>query len=187
MSRSNPCTLAADSKQWIIVACLVASAGTAVSQEEPDPDAAVRLRATSVVFGIGNSMGSLGGQVECYLKGDRVSIFGGLGYTIPFEDGDPSGVTVAAGARLFTSGSTHRAFLEFSVSQVATVTVTIDGETYPWSREYGPGIQVGYQYVSNGGITALVSGGIGYAVGAPSGLSRTVGLANLGLGYTWRR
>jgi hypothetical protein len=132
-------------------------------------------------------MGWLGGQGERYFRGDRVSLFFGLGYTIPTGDGCPSGVTAAAGARVFTPGRTHRAVLEFSVSQIATEIQVINGENYPGSRRYGPGVQVGYQYVSRGGITALVSVGIGYAVGASPGLSRTHGLANLGLGYTWRK
>ncbi len=183
-SSLNPVALA---KRLVLIAGIMAWGGTALSQEDPEPDAADRLRATSVVFGVGNAMGWLGGQGERYFKGDRVSIFFGLGYTLSVEDGYPSGVTLAAGARLFTPGRTHRAFLEGSVSQIATEVWTIDGEKYPGSRRYGPGVQVGYQYVSRGGFTALLSAGIGYAVGASPGLSRTGGSANLGLGYTWLR
>lgn len=132
-------------------------------------------------------MGWYGGQGERYFKGDRVSIFFGLGYTLPIEAGKPTGLTVAAGARVFTSGKTHRGFLEFSASQVLTETYTLDGENYPGSRRYGPGVQVGYQYLSEGGITVLLSVGVGYAIGASPGVSATQGLVGLGLGYTWRR
>jgi hypothetical protein len=62
----------------------------------------------------------------------------------------------------------------------------IDGERYG-SRLHGPGVQVGYQYVSRGGFTVLASAGIGHLVGVDPGLSRTGPVANLGLGYTWRR
>jgi hypothetical protein len=171
----------------LVVGCILLSAGRALCQDELRSDDVVQPRATSVLFGVGNAMGWLGGQGERYFRGDRVSIFFGLGYTIPTEDGCPSGVTAAAGARVFTSGKTHRAFLEFSVSQIATEIQIIDGESYPGSRRYGPGVQVGYQYVNRGGFTALLSWGIGYAVAASPGLSRTHGLASLGLGYTWRR
>ena len=55
------------------------------------------------------------------------------------------------------------------------------------SRFYGPCGQLGYQFASRGGFTALLSVGMGYAVGAMAHLNRAQGLLGLGLGYTWRR
>ena len=54
-------------------------------------------------------------------------------------------------------------------------------------RLYGPGLQAGYQFVSRGGFTVMVSLGLGYAPGVPEGESEVGGMGGLGLGYTWRR
>lgn len=55
-------------------------------------------------------------------------------------------------------------------------------------RLYGPCLQAGYQFVSRGGFTAMVSLGLGYAPGdIPAGESAVESLIGLGLGYTWRR
>ena len=76
----------------------------------------------------------------------------------------------------------HRGFAEASLCQVGILS---DPE-HP-SRFYGPCGQLGYQFVSRGGFTALLSVGIGYAVRAMAHLNRAQGLLGLGLGYTWRR
>jgi hypothetical protein len=186
VNRSSSSKLAAGAERMLVVGCIVVSASRALCQEGVASQDAVRPRATSLLFGVGNALGWLGGQGEKYFHGDRVSVFFGLGYTISTEEGCPSGVTAAAGARVFTSGRSHRALLELSISQIATEIQIVDGEKYPGSRRYGPGVQVGYQFVSRGGFTALLSGGVGYALGASPGLSRTHGVANLAIGYTWR-
>jgi len=140
----------------------------------------------TVVAGVGNAMGWLGAQAEGYLKSGRISVFGGVGYTPEYEVGRPSGVTVAAGTRGFTSGRKHRAFFEVSVSQIVTESFTSGTATLPGSRVYGPGLQGGYQYVSSRGLTGLASIGVGFPVGAESG-THAVFMAGFGLGYTWRR
>ena len=106
-------------------------------------------------------MGVLGTQAEMYFGGDRLSIFGGLGYTPAFSEVRLSGVAGAAGIRIFTNGARHRGFLELSISQVLV----------QWSTSveyrrfyYGPGIQVGYQYVALSGFTFMVSAGAGVPV-----------------------
>jgi hypothetical protein len=82
------------------------------------------------------------------------------------DPGHPTGVTGAGGARIYTRGQHHRLFTELSVSQIRTEWVTVDGQTFPGARRYGPGVQVGYQYISRNGLTGLASIGVGYAVGA---------------------
>jgi hypothetical protein len=141
-------------------------------------------RIATVTAGIGNSMGWLGLQGERYFAGDRASAFLGLGYTPSIDQGDPSGLTFAAGLRGYTAGFKHRGFLEASVCQIFVETGFGFGEEN--SRLYGPCAQAGYQFASRGGFTTMVSFGVGYAPGVPEGESGFGALVNLGLGYTWR-
>lgn len=167
----------------VVAACLIPSASlggqepAAGTSESSGPAA----RQVTVLVGLGNALGWVGGQAERYFAGDRLSAFLGLGYTPRIDRGDPSGVTGAAGLRGYTAGSNHRLFGEASVSQVAVITP--DG-----GRHYGPGLQVGYQYVANKWFTLLVSGGAGVALGVPEEASGSniQPLLNLGVGYTWR-
>ncbi len=144
-------------------------------------------RQVTAVAGFGNAMGWLGVAAEFYFSGGRLSGFGGVGYTPVIDHGDPSGLTFAAGVRAYTLGIKHRGFAELSLSQVATSRRPAflgEGE-----RHYGPGIQVGYQYVGAGGFTFVVSAGVGYALGVDEFVpgSRVGVIGGLGLGYTWRR
>jgi hypothetical protein len=145
------------------------------------------LPRVSMVAGVGNAMGLLGVQAERYVSKGRFSLFGGLGYWPEIESGDPSGIAIAAGARGFTRGLTHRGFVEVSVSQVATETVRLieTDEIIDGSRLYGPGVQIGYQYASGGGLTGLLSAGVGFPVGAQSDTHAAL-MVGFGLGYTWR-
>ena len=132
-------------------------------------------------------MGWLGVAAELYFSGGRFSGFGGLGYTPEIDEGDPTGLTFAAGARAYTLGIKHRAFAELSFSQVAITSPPSflgGGE-----RHYGPGIQLGYQHLRPGGFTFMVSAGVGYALGVDEFVTGSSfgPLLNLGLGYTWRR
>jgi hypothetical protein len=116
---------------------------------------------------------------------DRLSAFLGLGYTFSRDEGDPSGLTFAAGLRGFTAGIKHRGFLEAAACQIFIERgFGFDGEN---SRLYGPCVQAGYQFASRGGFTTMLSLGLGYAPGVPEGESGFGALANVGLGYTWRR
>ena len=142
----------------------------------------IREPLVTVTAGVGNAMGWFGAQAERYFSHGRLSAFGGLGYTPRVDAFDPEGVTLAAGVRGYTAGLKHRGFAEASVCQVGILS---DPEQP--SRFYGPCGQLGYQFASRGGFTALLSVGVGYAVGAASHLNRGQGLLGLGLGYTWRR
>ena len=107
------------------------------------------LRIATLTAGLGNAMGWLGVQGERYFSGDRLSAFLGVGYTPSVDQGDPSGVTFAAGLRGFTAGLKHCGFVEASVCQIMAV-ASFDGESY---RLYGPCVQTGYQFASLGGYT----------------------------------
>ena len=83
-------------------------------EESPAP---LDAREVTLLAGVGNTMGWLGIQAERYFHQERFSVFGGLGYMPSTDPGYPTGFTFAAGARAFTGGKRHRAFLEASVSQ----------------------------------------------------------------------
>ena len=92
------------------------------------------------------------------------------------------------GTRAFTAGSRHRGLLEVSLSVLSnTVSSTFGGEILDESRNYGPGIAVGYQFIGDGGFTMMLTGGVGLDDQKldPQGskLQPTLGI---GLGYTWR-
>jgi hypothetical protein len=144
------------------------------------------IRTTTLLFGVGNSLGQFGLEAERYFAGGRASFFGGLGYS-PRFDQSWSGVSLAAGARVFTAGDTHRLFLEASVSQLFVETQPVGSSLVGDERVYGPGVQAGYQFVKKNGLTAMVSGGVGHTVGGPPHLQGTALLLGFGLGYTWMR
>ncbi len=164
-----------------------------LSGQPPPVPAAVLAshpRAT-LLGGLGNALGWLGVQGEAYFATGRLSTFAGLGYTPDVEPGDPSGLTGATGLRGYTGGRRHRAFVELGISQVAVEvdrafqqngTIREDGR-----RLYGPGLQLGYQYMAHRGFTAMVSTGVGYILAEPpQAASRWQPLLGLGFGYTWR-
>ena len=153
-----------------------------VGQEPPKPNEA-KKRTTTLMAGIGNVFGWFGLHGERYFGNDRLSAFVGAGYTPSLDQYEPSGPTFAAGLRGYTSGFKHRGFLEASVTQLFTEANAIE----EGRRLYGPGLAAGYQYAARGGFTLMTSLGIGYAPGVNDGYTKVTGLANLGLGYTWRR
>jgi hypothetical protein len=161
-----------------MLAATLGASEPAASQAAPVSLAEPRITVTA---GGGNAMGWFGMQAERYLAHGRLSAFGGLGYTFKIDDYDPEGVTLAAGVRGYTAGLKHRGFAEASVCQVGTLS---DPE-HP-RRFYGPCGQLGYQFASRGGFTALFSLGVGYALSAGRYRNRTLGLLGFGLGYTWR-
>jgi hypothetical protein len=141
-------------------------------------------RGATLTAGLGNTLGWFGAQGEKYFGGSRFSGFLGAGYTPSIDEGDPSGMTFAAGVRGYTAGFKHRGFLALSVSQLVVVTSFIPDES---TRLYGPGVEVGYQFVSAGGFTVFTSAGVGWAPGVPEGESEFGEVLGVGLGYTWRR
>lgn len=152
------------------------SAGISAAQtpdgttDDPEP------RRFAVAVGFGNSLGWLGGQAEYYAR-DRLSIFTGLGHTLLVDKDDPSGPTVAVGVRGYSAGVNHRGLIELSYSQVSV-------RAPPGDRLYGPGLQVGYQHVTDGGFTFLMSVGVGIEM--DDGAAGTRELTGVSVGYTWR-
>lgn len=163
----------------LLLATTLAGPVQAATQTAP---AAFPEPLVTVTAGVGNAMGWLGVQAEGYLAHGRLSAFGGLGYTPSVDAFDPEGITLAAGVRGYTAGLKHRGFAEASVCQVGIVSDPEEPR-----RFYGPCGQLGYQFASRGGFTALLSLGVGYALGATGYQHRTLGLLGFGLGYTWRR
>ena len=161
-----------------VLALGLAVAAAPASAQTPSPP-----RITALV-GAGHDMGWFGGQAEGYIL-QRLSLFAGLGYTPDIENDNPTGATFAFGVRQYAGGQRHRVFLQASVSQVM---VTTRGETGSGERFYGPGIQAGYSFLAPGGLTALVSAGVGYALGLDAAESSDdfATLFNVGIGYTWR-
>lgn len=153
-----------------------------------------QVRAITLSGGFGNSLAWVGAQLEWHVFSERLSVIGAAGYTPKIDSGDPSGVTFAAGVRVFTNGARHRGFLELSITQVAIegrklVGPGIEIDLPAEERFYGPGIQAGWQYTAHGGFTLATSAGAGYALGKDEDIqgSAVQPLFSLGLGYTWRR
>ena len=157
---------------------LVSAPLAAVGQESPVPK-----RVATLMAGVGNVMGWFGLHGEGYFARERLSGFGGLGYTPSVDPGNPSGLTFAVGLRGFTPGIKHRGFLALSLSQLAVES----GSGEDPRRFSGPGLEAGYQYASRGGFTFMASLGLGYAPGVPEGEKEVGEVLALGLGYTWRR
>lgn len=144
-------------------------------------------RSATLLAGYGNATGWLGIQGERYLGTGRYSVFAGLGYAPSVEERQATGVAVAAGVRAYTLGVRHRAFVDLLVSQLAAE-VTPEGSLERGKkRSYGPAVQVGYQYVAQGGFTVVVSTGVGYAVNAIEGDRRVRSTVGVAMGYAWRR
>jgi hypothetical protein len=160
---------------------LAAGPTLGAAQGGSGPDAP---RATALL-GIGNDFGWFGMNVAAHLA-PRLALFAGLGYTPAIDHGDPEGITVAAGVRGFTPGPRHRGFLEIGVTQVAVETSVTPLAGVRGRRLYGPGAQAGYQFVSRGGFTGLLSAGLGYCLSEPITGSRFQILFGLGAGYTFR-
>lgn len=103
----------------VMAAFLIPSANLRGQETDPEDSTSSQpaARRVTALMGVGNDLGWLGGQVEAYFSGDRLSAFVGLGYTPEIDTGDPTGVTPAGGVRAYTAGSNHRVFGEASVSQ----------------------------------------------------------------------
>lgn len=136
----------------------------------------------TLLAGLGNDFGWLGTQVSAPVR-PRRALFAGVGYTPALDEGDPSGITFAAGLRGFSRGTRHRGLLEIGVTQIVVETSVTPLAGVRGRRLYGPSAQLGYQYISRGGLTALVTVGVGYTVSSPLNGSRFQPAIGLGLGY----
>ena len=161
--------------------CLLALPATLPAQAAPD--SAPRPRFFTLTAGFGTSLGGFGLQAEKYLARTRISLFGGIGYILDEEEGDYSGLGLAAGLRGFTTGVKHRGFLELSVSPLYLERHCFDA----CDVTYGPGLAAGWHFVTRGGFSLWLSAGIGVALDPPPGASSAVPIGGIGLGYTWRR
>jgi hypothetical protein len=162
----------------LVILMLTSTAGIA-AQESP------RL---SVLAGLGNTFGWIGGQVEGYAVRGRISGFVGVGYMPNLLNDEGSGVAGAVGVRAFTSGSRHRGLLEVSLTALSNdVSSTLGSDVVEKRVGYGPGVAVGYQFIGDGGITVLLSGGVGLDDEGldPEG-SRLQPTLGVGLGITVR-
>ena len=163
----------------MVVAVTLASPVWVAAQDAPK---------ASVLAGFGNALGWIGGQVEGYAAQGRVSGFAGFGYMPNIVSDEGDGFAGALGIRAFTAGSRHRGLLEVSLSVLSnTVSSTFGGDVLDESRNYGPGIAVGYQFIGNGGFTIMLTGGVGLDDEEfdPQG-SKFQATLGIGLGYTWR-
>ena len=174
----------------LAVACaLVPTVVTAQAPAEPTAPS----HSVTILAGGGNSLGWWGVQAERYLARGAFSAFVGVG-----RDGDLTHLSsndnfaFAGGVRAYTSGTENRLFAELSVSQVVadvSIRATVDPSAYPFVRtpRYGPGLQVGYQHISHGGFTLMLSAGYGYALGLRSTSDQRAGqpMAGFGIGYTF--
>lgn len=142
----------------------------------------------TVLGGFGNALGWFGGQLEGYVARGRLSGFAGLGYMPNLLNDAGDGLAGALGVRAFTAGTRHRGLLEVSLTALSTsVSSTFGGGVLDVDRSYGPGLAAGYQFVGEGGLTILLTGGAGLDDQAldPEG-SRVRPTLGIGLGYTWR-
>lgn len=148
------------------------------------PDSLPKPRFFTLTAGFANTLSGVGIQGEKYFAKTRLSVFAAVGYTPAENDGDYQGAGVAGGLRGFTPGVKHRGFLELSVSPLFLDTSCFDA----CSLHYGPGLSAGWQYVSRGGFSLWLSGGIGvtFATVQP-GDDSVAPMGGIGLGYTWRR
>lgn len=140
----------------------------------------------TLLAGLGNDFGWVGTQASAYL-GPRLALFAGLGYTPAVDSGDPSGITWAAGLRGFSRGRRHTGLLEVGLTQLVVETSVTTLAGVRGRRLYGPSAQLGYQYASPSGLTALVTFGAGYTLSAPLTGSRFQPALGLGLGYAFRK
>ncbi len=113
--------------------------------------------------GFGGNYGWLGVGGEAYVHRGRLSVLAGLGIA-------PWGPTVAgaAGVRyyLVLGATPHRLFGDLSVSLMGLSRPTlVPGAPLrrPLSRDYGPGVSIGYSYLARSGFTLTAGGGVGSA------------------------
>jgi hypothetical protein len=168
----------------VLLALALSLPAATVAQQSSAPPIQPAPRALTLTAGLGNAMGWFGAQAERYVRDERLGLFAGFGYVPAAQRGAASGPTIAAGVRTYTNGQKHRAFLEASISQIA---VELSRCFDDCARAYGPGLQLGYQFVGSAGFSCLASAGVGYAPSIPDGISKVQPLLGLGLGYTWRR
>ena len=146
------------------------------------PGAAVCQRAAplvSLTAGAGHPFAGIGLRGEVLIADGRLGILGGAG-TLPGWQGHlRSPITGTASVRYYFGRQGHRFFANASWSLLSAADLELPG--VPTVFEYGPGLSVGYSFLSKVGFTLMVGGGVGRTS------HETVPIGELGLGWTWRR
>jgi hypothetical protein len=141
------------------------------------------VRAATISGGVGNAHGWYGAEGEWLVARNRSAVFVGAGYTPRSEPRYPAGVTAAVGVRVFTDGARHRLYGELSWSQIGLERpgpVSMHGR-----RVYGPGAQLGYEYLTSRRWTLSASAGAGYGLGVSRHANPWQPMVGLAIGYTW--
>lgn len=168
----------------IAVVLLVVGAIPARAQSAGERPFSAPARLATLSGGVGNALGWYGLEGEWFLAGGSAAVFVGAGYTPRSRRDDPSGLTGSAGVRVFTPGVTHRGFGEVSFSQIGLERASV---LRPGGRQiYGPGAQIGYEYLARSGLTLALSGGLGYGLGIGYPANKWQPMLGLACGYTWR-
>jgi len=167
----------------VVVGAVAASALPLRAQETDIGSSPVPSPSVGVSLGFGSVLGWLGGSVEKYFSGGRVSAAVGAGYVPETDEGNPAFAAFGAGVRRYFGAGKHRVALEASVSLISFQWVRQGPLLLESNKYYGPGLAVGYRYTADSGLHFDASLGAGWAVGDDSIGS----VGSLAVGYTWRR
>jgi hypothetical protein len=132
----------------------------------------------SVATGVGNAFGGIGVRGEVFVARTGISVLAGAGI-LPGTYYLRSPVSGAASVRYYIGQREHRLFFDASWSVLRAYDLLMLG--VPTVFEYGPGLSLGYSFMSRTGLTISVGAGLGLA------RHDTIPIAQLGIGWTWRR
>lgn len=128
--------------------------------------------------GAGHPFGGVGLQGEFLIANGRVGILGGAGI-LPGFHYLRSPITGAASLRYYFGRQEHRLFASASWSLLRVFDLLMPG--VPEIYQYGPGVSLGYSFLSRVGFTVAVGAGLGRTS------HETVPIGQLGVGWTWRK
>jgi hypothetical protein len=134
----------------------------------------------SLTAGVGNAFGGVGLRGEVFVARGRMSVLAGAGI-LP-GDYNRSHLAGAASLRWYAGRWQHRLFMDASWSLLARRGADCLGcrETF----NYGPGLALGYTFMSTTGLTLSVGAGLGRDIRYENDLGPVV---QLGIGWTWWR
>jgi len=154
----------------IILALIAALTRAAVSQQH--------VPIVSLAAGAGNAFGGIGLRGEVFVARGRISVLAGAGI-LPGSYYLRSPHAGAASLRYYVGRQQHRLYMDASWSLLQVYDLLLLG--VPTVFDYGPGFSLGYTFMSRTGLTLTVGMGLGRAT------HDTVPIAQLGIGWTWRR
>lgn len=156
------------------------------AQSRSDSNSPSHLPQYSLEAGLGHSYGFFGVQNQLRFSSHVSAVAsGGIGpHSQQFS--------FAAGLRAQIDAPPHYPFLEGSLLPVYAGRIELthpssDGESF---RQYGVGLQGGYQYVAPFGLTVEALGGVGYALWGDAPIyppPRFHALFGLSVGWAWYR